>query len=711
VLFRVRKVRQNMLEQNNTLLIEFLTEELPPINLEQNIANPFVNSIYEQLKGFLRENSNLQAIAAPRRFGCLIKGIDFLQANQLVQRKGPAIASGLKDGVPQPALIGFAKSCATEWQNLQQRDDGYFYYEAEVQGKNLADALPEFITVALKKIQIAKGMRWGNNEFQFVRPVHGLVVMFNNQVIPCEVFGLQSNNKTSGHRFMANAPVVFADAREYLDKLGSEGKVVAEFNSRKSVITEKLNTKASELGFSISHVEGLIDEVAALVEWPEVLLGEFDRKFLKVPQECLILSMAKNQKYFALLDKTGKLTNQFLFVSNLISRDPQVIINGNQKVLTARLADAEFFFEFDKRTPLHDFVNKMANVVYHNKLGSQLDRIKRLQQIVTNLAPQMGVDTQLAQKTAYLLKADLATEMVGEFPELQGVMGKYYALSSNESEAVANAIEKHYYPRFSGDELPDTPLALLMSLADKLETLVGIWGIGLIPTGDKDPYALRRAALGVVRILLSTGLNLKKLLQSTFAAFDGKNFEDKIIKEVYDFILQRLANYLASVDGYSTKVVNAAISSHELDFDSMGEKCINYLPGLLSVLSNFACNTDNQPLFQANKRIENILKKNAEAFENDKPVDNKLLHDPAEQVLYSLFHNDFKDGQSLLELKNAGNWNGYFNALSQFNQPLDIFFNDVMVMTDDKALRQNRLGLLNTLHRYFNLACKLSELA
>lgn len=677
---------------NNSLVIEILSEELPPIKLEANIGNPFSESIYSQLNGFLAANSELKTFITPRRFGCVITGINFEQADQQVTRKGPAIATGLKDGAPTPALLGFAKSCQTEWQNLEQRDDGYFYFTTTVKGKTLDSMIEGVINAALKKIYIAKSMHWGDSDTLFVRPVHNLLVMFNDQVLACSALDLTSCNTTKGHRFMSAGEIKIDSAEQYLAQIENVGKVVPEFTVRKNLIATQLDAKAAELGLQISPMDGLLDEVTALVEWPEVLVGSFDEKFLQVPQECLILSMAKNQKYFALVDKNNKLSNKFLFVANLISHNPDVIVNGNQKVLTARLADAEFFYEFDKRTALKDFVSKMANVVYHNKLGSQLERVQRLQQIAAGIAPALGVDSELAKRTAYLLKADLVTEMVGEFPELQGIMGHYYALASGESAEVANAIEKHYYPRFSGDELPDSALATVVSLADKLETLVGIWGIGLIPTGDKDPYALRRAALGVVRILLQHNLDSKQLLTVAYNAFAGKNLAANTVAELYQFIIQRLANYLTSVEGYSTSVVNAVLAAPQIDFAQV--------IGICSAFAQWAQGAGNQELFEANKRIENILKKNESELDMT-IVLNRDLFTVYESTLVNALDALIDDTQV----------NDYLNQLSQLSQPLTEFFANVMVMDDDLAIRKNRLKLLALLAEKFNRYGKLAELA
>lgn len=680
------------LTNNNSLLIEFLSEELPPINLEGNIGNVFSQAVFAGLDGFISDKSQLRTFIAPRRFGCVVDGINFEQSSQQMLRKGPALVTGLKDGQATPALLGFAKSCGCSWQDLEQREDGYFYFAATVPGKSLDNVIETVVNGALKKIHIAKAMRWGSSDYQFVRPVHNLIVMFNQQVLNCSALGLTANDTTLGHRFMSQAPVKITHAADYLAQIHSEGKVLAEFTARKNVIEQQLNSCASELGLQISIMPGLLDEVTALVEWPEVLVGEFDEKFLAVPQECLILSMAKNQKYFALLDALGKLSNKFLFVANLISKNPQVIIEGNQKVLTARLADAEFFYEFDKRTPLKDFTAKMGNVVYHNKLGSQLERIQRLQQIAAGIAPLLDVDANLASNTAYLLKADLASEMVGEFPELQGTMGKYYALASGESAEVANAIEQHYYPRFSGDELPNSSLATVMSLADKLESLVGIWGIGLIPTGDKDPYALRRAALGIVRILLEYKLDLAQLLAVSLTVFVGKNLSANTAGEVYEFIKQRLANYFISVENYSTKVVNAVLANEQVNFAQVIAVC--------QAFSLWASADANQELFEANKRIENILKKNAQEVDVSANLATNLFN-VYETELFA----------AVEQINSSATVQNYLEQLSALASPLAKFFANVMVMDEDLAVRKNRLKLLAEIYTKFNLYGKISELA
>ncbi len=686
---------------NSSLLIEFLTEELPPINLENHIGKTFAANLCNELSNFLLSNTiSYKFFVTPRRFGLIINNICAIEPEQIIKRKGPAIASGLKNNEPTQALIGFLKSAnIASWQDLEQNSDGYFYTTKKIPGQTLETILPSAITLALKNLPIAKHMRWGNNDYTFVRPVQNLVIMYNNQVI-CKdscILGCSPVNYTFGHRILSPNPIYIDDIANYIHQMDKEGQIIVDFQVRKENISDQLHKTAEKLDLKINDISSLLDEVTALVEHPVVLQGEFAIDFLQVPQECLILSMAKNQKYFALLNKEGKLSNKFLFVANITSTNPNVIISGNEKVLAARLSDAKFFYEIDKKHNLKEFVAKLEKVVYHNKLGSQLQRINRLQAIAGKIAPLLGIDSNLAQSTAYLLKADLTTEMVGEFPELQGVMGKYYALASSEPIEVANAIEKHYYPRFSGDALPDTTLAITMALADKLETLVGIWGIGLIPTGEKDPFALRRIALGIIRILLTTNLKVDQLLDLTFETFVSFNLNPNTKDEVYNFILQRLENYLTKAENHSPNLVQSVLALRPLSFD--------HLPSLLEALQPFSVN--NKPLLNANKRISNILEKNKGEFSTNAWIKEEYFTTTEEKVLFKLFNEEKEN----IQIKtNQKNWEELFTILAKFNQVIADFFENVMVMDKDENIRNNRITLLQHLYANFNQVCKLSLL-
>ncbi len=692
------------------LLIEFLSEELPSHNLE-NFAASFANYIKNKLDSFTNETSQTEYFISPRRFACHITNVLNKEPAKAVTRKGPAINTSLKDGVATNALLGFARSCGVEWNQLQQGADGYFYHSYTSNGNELEQVLPTIIADALKQLPVAKMMRWGDTDYQFVRPLHNWLLTYDNQIIckNSQIIGMTPNNYTYGHRIMSSGKIVINKASDYANTLQKHGFVVANFAVRRQLITQQLDDAASKLKLKINPMDGLLDEVTALVEYPVVLIGEFDSHFLEVPQECLILSMAKNQKYFALLDNHNKLSNKFLFVANLESKDPQVIINGNQKVLSARLADAKFFYDVDKKHNLEFFAEKLSNVVYHNKLGTQLQRIIRLQNIAGGIAQLFDYENgsekekyiECVRHTAYLIKADLTTEMVGEFPELQGIMGKYYAQLHGESAEVARAIEEHYYPRFSGDSLPSSRLGVIMSLSDKLETLVGIWGVGLIPTGDKDPFALRRAALGVARILLQYKLDLQQLLDIVSLAFSGVSLNANTSYEISDFIRQRLFNYLIDIEGYPSDCVKSLFAFKPSIFVDI----VNHL----NVLQNFASNPNNKLIIEANKRIENILKKNLpEELENNLP-DKVLFQTQEEHELYELVLSQ-KDTHGVNFDNKFGNIEDYFKYLESFNKPVADFFDNVMVMDENINIRNNRFKLLKQLYEIMNSHCKLSEL-
>ena len=681
------------------LLIEFLTEELPPINLEKNIGESFATLLFHELQNYT--STTPEFFVTPRRFACLFKQISATTTDQIIYKKGPSIISGLKDNQPTNALRGFMKSYSIDdLKQLEQRDDGYFYTKQTILGQSLVAILPPMIETALKKLPVAKSMRSGNNNHSFVRPIHNLMIIFNDKVI-CEdssIFGLSPVNYTYGHRVMSTGKIILTDALKYSESLYTNGSVIASFVERKNSIKEELNKKAGKLNLQINHIASLLDEVTALVEHPVVLVGEFNPEFLEVPQECLILSMAKNQKYFSLVDVNNKLSNKFLFVANIASTNPQVIINGNEKVLSARLSDAKFFYDVDRNHSLAYFNDKLQSVVYHNKLGSQYDRVQRLQKIAPQIATLMKLNPEESENTAKLLKFDLNTEMVGEFPELQGIMGKYYALYYNQSYDIANAIEQHYYPRFSGDILPNTPLAITMALSDKLEAIVGIWGIGLVPSGEKDPFALRRAALGIARILLEYDLNLHSLLKITFEAFSSFNLNLGTQDEIYKFILERLNNYLVNVENYPINLVNSVLLPKPPSF--------NYLHSLLRSLQQFS--SSNSQLINANKRIKNILEKNGYNTQAvlDKP-NPRLFKVTEEQNLYNTY---IKNVSTLHKHYEEQNWDSFFATLSNFNEAISDFFDNVMVMDKNEIIKKNRIDLLKYMYDTFNQVCELAEI-
>ncbi|GLR12616.1 glycine--tRNA ligase beta subunit [Chitinimonas prasina] len=692
---------------SSTLLIELFTEELPPKALPR-LAASFAETIASELKklGFVAADAQAVEYASPRRLAVSLPGVLAVQPDRMVEKKGPAVAAGYKDGQPSPALLGFARSvglAADQLGQLVQGSDGkqdVYIYRAEKQGEPLAAHLSTIVADALKKLPAPKLMRWGSRESQFIRPVHGLVMLHGDQVVAGEVLGFAADRVTGGHRFLSQGAVTIANADSYADTLRQQGRVVASFSERRAAIVAALNSKAAAHGARIAGGDALIDEVTALVEWPVVLEGSFEEDFLKVPQECLILTMQQNQKYFPLLDASGKLTHRYLIVSNLETADPRFIVNGNARVLRARLSDAKFFYEQDQKHRLDSRVARLAEVVYHNKIGSQLERVARLEAVAAAIAGELGADQALAGRAAYLAKADLLTDMVGEFPELQGIMGTYYARLDGEDAAVAAAVEGHYHPRFAGDSLPEGAIAQAVSLADKLETLVGIWGIGLIPTGDKDPFALRRAALGVLRMLVEAKLplDLKQLLAQTAAAFPAGVVAADTVEGVFGFMLERLKNLLAA--DFPAADIEAVLADKPSRFDELALR--------LAAVAEFKALPEAAALAAANKRIRNILKKNLSEGQALPAIAAELLTDAAERDLHGALVALQAPVAAALA---AHDYTAALKQLAGLRAPVDAFFDSVMVMAEDLAVRHNRLALLAALSSLMNQVADISLLA
>ncbi|WP_107879481.1 glycine--tRNA ligase subunit beta [Neisseria animaloris] len=681
-----------------TLLIELLTEELPPKALN-NLGNSLAASIVEGLeKAQLIEGAaEYTAYASPRRLAVQVKNVKAVQADQEVVKKGPAVANAMKDGAPTKALEGFARSCGADIADLKIVHDGkqdVYAYEFTQQGKSLPELLEDILAQAVKKLPIPKVMRWGSSTHTFVRPVHGLIVMHGADTVAASVLGLESQRQTSGHRFLSDGLFDITHADRYAEQMREQGKVIASFAERKSAIQAALNQQAGRLNATVAADEALLDEVTALVEWPVVLEAGFEEHFLAVPQECLILTMQQNQKYFPLLDQNGKLMNRFLLVSNLQTEDPSHIIHGNERVLRARLADAEFFYKQDQKATLESRLPKLANVVYHNKIGSQAERIERLQSLAAHIAAQLGADKATAERAARLAKADLVTEMVGEFPELQGTMGKYYAQLDGESPEIADAVEQHYQPRFAGDKLPESPIATAVALADKLETLVGIWGIGLIPTGDKDPYALRRSALGVLRMLMQHDLDINDLLQTAYNSFPQGKLADNTVAEVADFMQARLAVLLQN--DYPQDIVAAVLAKKPSRLNDLAAK--------LQAVAAFKQLPEAAALAAANKRVQNLLKKSDAELG---AVNESLLQQNEEQALFAAA----KDLQPKIEAALAAqDFQTALSALASVKPQVDAFFDNVMVMADADAVKQNRLNLLKQLADLMNAVADIALL-
>jgi len=673
-----------------TLLVELLTEELPPKALAQ-LARAFSQGVFDGLAAqrFATGSAPAKVLATPRRLAVLVPGVLAAAGDVGKEVDGPPVTA------KPEAVAGFAKKQGLEPSALQQRDGpkGKIYFaKVMLKGSTLDAALAGIVAEALKKLPVPKVMRWGAGDAQFVRPVHGLVMLHGAKVVPGEVLGLKSGNNTRGHRFMGTGDIVLANAGEYEQKLLA-GHVVADFEKRKSETDKLLRTEATKQNASLGEYSVLLDEVAALVEHPSVYVGEFDQAFLSVPQECLILTMRQNQKYFPLFDSAGKLTGKFLIVSNMQVADPRHIVGGNQRVVRPRLEDARFFYDQDRKQRLEERIPLLAKVVYHNKLGSQLERVQRVKLLAGKIARVLNADALQAERAAELAKADLLTGMVGEFPELQGVMGRYYALHDKEPAAVADAIEAHYRPRFAGDRLPEGPIACAVALADKLDAIAGLFSIGQQPTGDKDPFGLRRAALGVVRILVENKLplSIEKLAAAAFEPFKAK-----AAPELIQFVYDRFAGYLKEL-GFSALQIDSVLS--------MRPTSLSVVLQQLDAVKAFQGLPEAESLAAANKRVANILKQAEAKGEMFKAGE---LKEPEELALREAIAKTNAAAKSLYE---KGDYTGYLKSFAVLKAPVDTFFDKVMVMVEDKALRSSRLALLRDLRESMNRVADLSKLA
>ncbi|MDR2690160.1 MAG: glycine--tRNA ligase subunit beta [Azoarcus sp.] len=694
-----------------TLLVELLTEELPPKALAR-LGEVFAARIADGLraKGLVEAGAAVRAFASPRRLAVTIADVATQAAATEVSEKLMPVAVGLDaQGQPTAALQKkmTAKGIASEAvKGFERRMDGKtetLFHTATVPGAKLAEALAAIVAEAAKSLPIPKVMRWGAGEATFVRPVHKLTMLHGTAVVPGRVLDLDAGRVTRGHRFMSAGDIELASADAYESTLRDAGKVIADFRARRDDIERQLLEAAAregaQLGASRADYADLLDEVSALVEHPTVYVGEFEAEFLAVPQECLILTMRANQKYFPLFDASGKLGNRFLIVSNMCLADPANIVAGNARVVRPRLADARFFFEQDKKQPLEARLPRLAPVVYHNKLGSQRERVERLETLAGKIAAALHADETAARRAARLAKADLVTEMVGEFPELQGIMGRYYALADGESPVVADAIQAHYLPRFAGDALPAGQVAAAVALADKLDALAGFFGIGLVPTGDKDPFALRRAALGVLRILIESplALALPVLIEQASAGFaPGALTEAGGQAVLLDFMFERLRHFLREA-GHDVAVIDAVLALRPARIDQV--------PARLGAVAAFRALPAAVALSAANKRIVNILKKNA--AEASKSVDAALFREEAEK---SLFRQVEEIEPSLRARMAREDYRGALEALAGLRDAVDRFFEEVMVMAEDTATRANRLALLTRLAGSMNQVADLSRL-
>ncbi|WP_041390109.1 glycine--tRNA ligase subunit beta [Polaromonas sp. JS666] len=723
------------------LLVELFVEELPPKALKK-LGDAFAGVLLEQLKaqGLTTAGSVLTSFASPRRLAAHVTAVAVQAADKAVSQKLMPVTVGLDaSGQATPALLKKLQALGADAlavAGLKRVPDGKaeaLFYNSTVIGATLAEGLQKALLEAIAKLPIPKVMTYqladGWSDVKFVRPAHGLVALHGSDVVAIEALGLKAGNITHGHRFEAAVdPVVLKNADGYAATLQKDGAVIASFAERKAEIARQLAAAASKVGGGARAIEddALLDEVTALVERPNVLVCEFEKEFLDVPQECLILTMKANQKYFPLLDAQGKLTHKFLVVSNISPTDASAVIGGNERVVRPRLADAKFFFDQDRKKTLASRVAGLDKVVYHNKLGSQGERVIRVSHIAYEIGKKLyPLDDSTAihaQLAAQLAKADLVTDMVGEFPELQGTMGRYYALNDGLRPDIADAIEDHYKPRFAGDELPRNSVGVIVALADKLETLVGMFGIGNLPTGDKDPFALRRHALGVIRMLTEKdlALDMNALLQSAVDVFGGAVYTEGVSpsapvpgtkgvlstgvvmdvqtrEKITDFIYDRLAGSLRE-QGYSAQEVDAVLALRPQRLGDVAKR--------LAAVRAFAALPEAPALAAANKRVGNILKKADGTVEAS--VRPELLQEAAEQALAEALQSVGPKADAAFT---AGDYAASLQGLAALKAPVDAFFDGVMVNAEDPALRANRLGLLATLHQAMNRVADLSKLA
>ena len=699
------------------LLVELLVEELPPKALKK-LGEVFASSLAESLvaQGLASPDAEVESFATPRRLGVRIANVLARATDKPVSTKLMPVSVGLDaEGKATPALLkrltalGADASAVTQLRRAADGKNEALFYDSIAAGTALGSGLQLALETAMAKLPIPKVMTYqledGWRTVNFVRPVHGLVALHGSDIVPITVLGLHAGRNTQGHRFEARMnPVVISSAETYARQLKDDGAVIASFIERRAEIVRQLQAAAEPLGLKLIEDDALLDEVTALVERPNVLVGKFEKTYLDVPPECLILTMKANQKYFPLLDAEGKLTNHFLIVSNISPADPSAVIQGNERVVRPRLADAKFFYDQDRKKTLKSRVPDLTKVVYHNKLGTQGERVERVRAIARAIGEKLGGEALALQadQAALLAKADLLTDMVGEFPELQGIMGRYYAQHDGLTDDIAFAIEDHYKPRFAGDELPRSDVGVCVALADKLETLVGMFGIGNMPTGEKDPFALRRHALGVARLIVDRELSLT-VHDLTLIAY--QTFEVKLLAPLSEiqpfleiFCQERLVRYLES-EGYEQRLIAATLSVQGMPHWAV-------IRERLIAVQAFVALPESDSLAAANKRVGNILKKGE--WEVGRATDPAHFVEAAESELFAALGTIGPQADAAFQ---AGDYTGSLTVLAALKTPVDAFFDSVMVNADDPDLKANRLALLNQLHQTMNRVADISKLA
>jgi glycyl-tRNA synthetase beta chain len=688
-------------QSQENLLIELGTEELPPKSLRQ-LAESFASNVEAELNKAALSFEKVSWFASPRRLALVITNLSDSQADTVVEKRGPAVNVAFDtEGHATKAAQGWARSngiTVEQAERLVTNKGEWLLFKAEVKGKKVAELIPAIAAEALAKLPIPKPMRWGSTPTQFIRPVHTVCMLFGKQLIKGELLGVESDRIIRGHRFLGEAEFTINHADEYESLLDVTGKVIVDYERRKAIIREQVEALAAHENGVAAIDEDLLEEVTSLVEWPVTLAGSFEEKFLDVPSEALIYTMKDHQKYFPVLDKEGNLLPRFIFVSNIVSRDPAQVVEGNEKVVRPRLADAEFFFETDKKKTLESRLESLSTVLFQKQLGTLKEKSERIANVAEKIAVQINADTKHAQRAGLLSKTDLMTEMVLECPDVQGIMGMYYARFDGEAEEVAIALNEQYLPRFAGDKLPTSLVACAVSLADKLDTLVGIFGIGQAPKGAADPFALRRAAIGLLRIIKEKTLDLDivELVEIAKTQYADKLSNENVVNDVVDFLFARFrATYQAN--GFSVELIQSVLDrrpTKPVDFEKR-----------IQAVAKFQELPEAQPIAAANKRISNILAKVKGEINAD--VDNTLFEEDAEKALAEKLGSLESKLSPLFE---AGDYEAALFELASLQAPVDQFFDNVMVMAENEAVKQNRLALLNRLRNLFLQVADVSVL-
>jgi len=683
-------------------LVELGTEELPPKALLK-LSTAFQAGVVEGLKKECLEHSEVRSFATPRRLAILINSLEANQADRLTEKFGPAVKAAFDaDGNPTRAASGFAKSCGVDVADLGRAEkDGVekLAYSSTVTGKSAIEILPAIVDAALAKLPIPKRMRWGASRNEFVRPVQSLVMMFGSEIVPSTIMGVQSSADSFGHRFHHPDKIHIDKPSDYEARLLDPGMVVADFSTRREIIRSAIVEEGQKLGANTVVDDSLLDEVTSLVEFPVALTGKFDELFLEVPSEALILAMKSHQKCFYLLDSNGELLPYFVTVSNIRSNDPSQVIEGNERVIRPRLADAMFFYETDKKATLESRLDQLRKVVFQEKLGTVYDRSERVAKLAKYIAGTLGEDETLSERAAMLSKCDLVTNMVGEFADLQGLMGSYYASNDGEAEPVVVAINEQYMPRYAGDDLPLSSIGSILAVSDKLDAIVGLFAIGQPPTGSKDPFALRRSAIGILRILVENkiDIDLMSCIEESLNSFDSLQIDPETSTKVFDFMLERFRSWYSD-EGISSHIFQSVMAlkpRNPYDFDKR-----------IQAVANFAKLEESAALASANKRVSNLLDKAGSSLLSETVTESNLLEIAEKNLFQQLCDREL----STAPLFAAGDYTSGLAELAQLKTSVDTFFDDVLVMSEDKVLQHNRVALLQRLRNVFLQVADISFL-